>query len=1066
MSKVSLRWAKYAVGCAVVANVFLPSAAQANWADEWKTTGKYRPVPTIFVHGIKDTQHVWDRTVSKLRKYFDPYMPMGPGNVGPDNRIEGQYAELIHYGTPGKTNGEGTTEEIQYLAWESSREGKAENKTSLNAFINGVLAHYYPNGQDSLATSRVNLICHSMGGLLARYYIMMCQRNGQPHHIGKLITLATPHTGSGWATVACLSFPPSLLQKAGFDRRDDERVREDKVRRILREIGFTNWKHYFEAFPALAQMRVGSPFFTAPQNGINRLDEAPGPSAPDIDYNLFHATEDAFVSFRSAWGKRIGLLSSPSVIPEGALTGEIYLDDAFEENFQRTVGDKLYFTRRGISEGAYHTAYKGKPITDDDALMLKALDYSRPKAIFGKANIYRGEFDANLYQSDYFVWPGTRNAQVEGILLDEYFPVNMKIEVFVKRRATKDPWVRVDETQFVVKPSPEAMRLGWGWVDDRQYSDIKPSALFSLNWTLPTDDQYVVKLRFINATGIISQYYLREPAEIALTLNAGQRKVQCVDMEASLKKGSPVVLNEIILRDKFGHVFDAQPVAMTGYWENAADGSWYKSGGFLVSFADNTIRRFNTYGEPIVLPDGQEFWSLPFSVNAMALGDNVAGEHILVASTAANALYAIDQSGHSKLLFAFHGRVYHPTGIANIREISSARQMVAGLLYTCSNDAKRIDLVRVRYFPSSKVATVCDYFSTVHLKEGPKGLAWPHWSQTRGGYGEKFLMVLTAAGNIVRVKIPSWAGSLDTSWSKFTMHRGSEPELELKTRKDSQGIEHSYYLVKRAASWGQISSGEAYSLFGFGYNVLSHSRIKRPQQLDVVGNPYSYYGDRTFVHDYSRSEVEKNSQGAVLEDMTLLCRSTLFRGPESCDVVVENISQFTRAFGSMLVPQLWGASGSVVDVISGSELRTPGHAISIDLAQYPYNDPLVLRFRLAADDSSPGSENVAQLDWVFSSLWKTGTIRMRDAVPSSLALGNFVQCRLSPERAEHFAPSVPNVVGSAGIGPFDYRSTNSKVASFEGDDVLIHNDKGYFRVQYEDAVGNGYLSDSVIAKPK
>jgi pimeloyl-ACP methyl ester carboxylesterase len=52
----------------------------------------------------------------------------------------------------------------------------------------------YPPG------TKVNVIAHSMGGLVVRRYIVQAQQNSEPHRLGKVITIASPFLGSAQAT--------------------------------------------------------------------------------------------------------------------------------------------------------------------------------------------------------------------------------------------------------------------------------------------------------------------------------------------------------------------------------------------------------------------------------------------------------------------------------------------------------------------------------------------------------------------------------------------------------------------------------------------------------------------------------------------------------------------------------------------------------------------------------------------------------------------------------------------------------------------------------------------------
>jgi hypothetical protein len=65
----------------------------------------------------------------------------------------------------------------------------------------------YPDYND------IALIVHSQGGLLARYYIAERLNSGQPLRVSRLLTFATPHHGSGLATV---------LKKAPFTSQQSE----------------------------------------------------------------------------------------------------------------------------------------------------------------------------------------------------------------------------------------------------------------------------------------------------------------------------------------------------------------------------------------------------------------------------------------------------------------------------------------------------------------------------------------------------------------------------------------------------------------------------------------------------------------------------------------------------------------------------------------------------------------------------------------------------------------------------------------------------------------------------
>ena len=66
---------------------------------------------------------------------------------------------------------------------------------------NEMKACFYASKCDYIEQNhKINLVGHSMGGLVSRYYI---ENLGQDSHVAKLITICTPHWGSGYADTSC-----------------------------------------------------------------------------------------------------------------------------------------------------------------------------------------------------------------------------------------------------------------------------------------------------------------------------------------------------------------------------------------------------------------------------------------------------------------------------------------------------------------------------------------------------------------------------------------------------------------------------------------------------------------------------------------------------------------------------------------------------------------------------------------------------------------------------------------------------------------------------------------------
>jgi len=147
------------------------------------------PNPVIFVHGIGDSSVAWRSTgpvVSRhIKKYYDisdhSYFFSGSGICA--DRDDKDFSDNVHdlcvyvtfsdhFADPGK------------LAQELK---KVIDDTRGEAWAN---YRFYFKSRDDV---KVNLVCHSMGGLVARKYLA---DNIKDHHVSKLILIGTPNKGS------------------------------------------------------------------------------------------------------------------------------------------------------------------------------------------------------------------------------------------------------------------------------------------------------------------------------------------------------------------------------------------------------------------------------------------------------------------------------------------------------------------------------------------------------------------------------------------------------------------------------------------------------------------------------------------------------------------------------------------------------------------------------------------------------------------------------------------------------------------------------------------------------
>lgn len=82
--------------------------------------------------------------------------------------------------------------------------------------------------------SQITLVCHSLGGLIARRYCLNLYRRGDLERIEKVMMFATPHDGSGLALVAkSISFFHSQLNDLCRDSREIDDLNSEWERESL-----------------------------------------------------------------------------------------------------------------------------------------------------------------------------------------------------------------------------------------------------------------------------------------------------------------------------------------------------------------------------------------------------------------------------------------------------------------------------------------------------------------------------------------------------------------------------------------------------------------------------------------------------------------------------------------------------------------------------------------------------------------------------------------------------------------------------------------------------------------
>ncbi|HTY45763.1 MAG TPA: alpha/beta hydrolase, partial [Patescibacteria group bacterium] len=119
------------------------SALFANTLDSWVDSKAYKPYPILFLHGFaRSDYHAWSVAIEELGQWFSKYAQIGT------------YLETLDFRDP---NGSIDT-------YPNGDNGWADKvNLAVSDLLTAIKYGSYAN--------KVNLVCHSMGGLAAREYL-------------------------------------------------------------------------------------------------------------------------------------------------------------------------------------------------------------------------------------------------------------------------------------------------------------------------------------------------------------------------------------------------------------------------------------------------------------------------------------------------------------------------------------------------------------------------------------------------------------------------------------------------------------------------------------------------------------------------------------------------------------------------------------------------------------------------------------------------------------------------------------------------------------------------------
>jgi pimeloyl-ACP methyl ester carboxylesterase len=213
------------------------------------------PRPVVLLHGFNSNWQTWA-----------PYL-------GPEGYLAGM-------GVPGFAVGDGQ-------APGTMNTGQVTNPTARTNTIAenaAILAEYVAEVRRQTGAEQVDLLAHSMGGLIARYYL---DRVMGERHVGQLITVGTPNAGTD-----CANLPAALgmLHPAALE------VRPSYVNQIFNpQITRLHGVPYHAIAGVTVVDAVGAPCTTTPTDLLVSLDSAGALPVEviQVDYLHYVMTKDS-----------------------------------------------------------------------------------------------------------------------------------------------------------------------------------------------------------------------------------------------------------------------------------------------------------------------------------------------------------------------------------------------------------------------------------------------------------------------------------------------------------------------------------------------------------------------------------------------------------------------------------------------------------------------------------------------------------------------------------------------------------------------------------------------------
>ena len=540
---------------------------------DWNNYKAYSPIPVVLVHGMNSSPEAWGfltdpdtgnvvfyfGTAVELRKYFDDYLkhavdasgnPIIDPNTG--EMIPLIYLEPFNY----QFN---TFDSIKWNAWEGWDNNGNQypdkriidplNRSVLKKFIgepdvppsspgSGILGKYQ--------TDKVNLVAHSLGGVVSRYYMHNTKSGGA--NVLQLTTLGSPHRGTTVATISeiMVGRPVTDMQNMGGMRK----------RWVIKFFSIFFSQLTVDRYPMMiSELNRNSNF-------IGELNE-PFSIPRHVRY---YCIADALVP----------IPCTPIVSPIPTMTdGFIDLDSALASLSEEQLPCPTINLEEYKPKG-YLPKYKGRllsgwgnwhiKLTNRYDEVLKAIDDTKPVIEVTEIKNSQNTIIWRVGQwPEYFEVPTDGRLKVRGLCRKEYLPADTYINIgFRKAGQTDVNWITEsggttpDQTQarqWLLQPSDL-------WIASNPDS---PVAEFEVEMNFPLQEvTHSIVVQATNPAGIKS-----DPVEVSeKTLyiyavgkdSAGEARFLCLDGPTSFNNGIGAVVSEFSLIDEAGNKISARPL--------------------------------------------------------------------------------------------------------------------------------------------------------------------------------------------------------------------------------------------------------------------------------------------------------------------------------------------------------------------------------------------------------------------------------------------------------------------------------------------------------------------------